>query len=131
MQPKKITTSKLVLYISWIVEIVYIYAVLRFSFTHTSQINAPIATILTATTSMLTTVVAVITKAYYNKSGIENTPKVRLGVIQELVRLQRDNPDLRIYDTTMIKTDVNDITSPIKKNEQKRYETVVLEDISK
>lgn len=130
MQAKKITTSKVVLYISWVVEVAYIYLVLNFVFEHTAQITAPIATVLTATTTMLTTVVAVITKAYYNKSGIENTPKVRLGVIQELVRLQRDNPDLRIYDTVMIKADVSDITSPMKKNEQRKYENIVLEDVT-
>lgn len=130
MQVKKITTSKVVLYISWVVEVAYIYLVLNFVFEHTTQITAPIATVLTATTTMLTTVVAVITKAYYNKSGIENTPKVRLGVIQELVRLQRDNPDLRIYDTAMIKADISDITSPMKKNEQRKYENIVLEDVT-
>lgn len=130
MQAKKITTSKVVLYISWVVEVTYIYLVLNFVFEHTTQITAPIATVLTATTTMLTTVVAVITKAYYNKSGIENTPKVRLGVIQELVRLQRDNPDLRIYDTVMIKADISDITSPMKKNEQRKYENIVLEDVT-
>lgn len=130
MQAKKITTSKVVLYISWVVEVAYIYLVLNFVFEHTTQITAPIATVLTATTTMLTTVVAVITKAYYNKSGIENTPKVRLGVIQELVRLQRDNPDLRIYDTVMIKADISDITSPMKKNEQRKYENIVLEDVT-
>lgn len=130
MQAKKITTSKVVLYISWVVEVAYIYLVLNFVFEHTAQITAPIATVLTATTTMLTTVVAVITKAYYNKSGIENTPKVRLGIIQELVRLQRDNPDLRIYDTVMIKADVSDITSPMKKNEQRKYENIVLEDVT-
>lgn len=130
MQAKKITTSKVVLYISWVVEVAYIYLVLNFVFEHTTQITAPIATVLTATTTMLTTVVAVITKAYYNKSGIENTPKVRLGVIQELVRLQRDNPDLRIYDTAMIKADISDITSPMKKNEQRKYENIVLEDVT-
>ena len=130
MKPKKITTSRIVFYISWVVAIAYIYLVLNFVFTHTAQITVPIATILTATTSMLTAVVTVITKAYYNKSGIENTPKVRLGVIQELVRLQRDNPDLKIYDTTMIRADVADITTPMKKNEQKKYENIVLEDVT-
>lgn len=130
MQPKKITTSKIVLYISWIAEIAYIYWVLNFVFLHTSQITVPIASILTATTTMLSAVVVVINKAYFNKAGIENTPKTRLGVIQELVKLQRDNPDLKIYDTTMIRADVADITTPMKKNEQKKYENIVLEDVT-
>ena len=58
------------------------------------------------------------------------TPKVRLGVIQELIQIQRLNPDLKIYDINQLRQDSNSIINPLKSNEQKQYEQVVLEDVT-
>lgn len=69
-------------------------------------------------------------KWYAKKESLANTPKIRLGVMQQLIQLQRDNPDLVIYDKQMIKADADSLTKPLKNDEQKIYENLINEDVT-
>ena len=127
MKPKKITTTKILVSIPWILSFIILYFVIYAIVNEKGLIAvATLGTMYGATIS----VGAFGLKYYTKKSSLENDPKVRLGVIQELIQIQRLNPDLKIYDINQLRQDANSIINPLKSNEQKQYEQVVLEDIT-
>ena len=127
MKPKKITTTKILVSIPWILSFIILYFVIY------AIINEKGLTAVTTLGTMYGATISVGAfglKYYTKKSSLENDPKVRLGVIQELIQIQRLNPDLKIYDINQLRQDANSIINPLKSNEQKQYEQVVLEDIT-
>ena len=127
MKPKKITTTKILVSIPWILSFIILYFVI-YAIVNEKGLTA-VATLGTMYGATIS-VGAFGLKYYTKKSSLENDPKVRLGVIQELIQIQRLNPDLKIYDINQLRQDSNSIINPLKSNEQKQYEQVVLEDIT-
>ena len=127
MKPKKITTTKILVSIPWILSFIILYFVI-YAIVNEKGLTA-VATLGTMYGATIS-VGAFGLKYYTKKSSLENDPKVRLGVIQELIQIQRLNPDLKIYDINQLRQDSNSIINPRKSNEQKQYEQVVLEDIT-
>ena len=127
MKPKKITTTKILVSIPWILSFIILYFVI-YAIVNEKGLTA-VATLGTMYGATIS-VGAFGLKYYTKKSSLENDPKVRLGVIQELIQIQRLNPDLKIYDINQLKQDANSIINPLKSNEQKQYEQVVLEDVT-
>ena len=127
MKPKKITTTKILVSIPWILSFIILYFVI-YAIVNEKGLTA-VATLGTMYGATIS-VGAFGLKYYTKKSSLENDPKVRLGVIQELIQIQRLNPDLKIYDINQLRQDANSIINPLKSNEQKQYEQVVLEDIT-
>ena len=127
MKPKKITTTKILVSIPWILSFIILYFVIY------AMINEKGLTAVATLGTMYGATISVGAfglKYYTKKSSLENDPKVRLGVIQELIQIQRLNPDLKIYDINQLRQDANSIINPLKSNEQKQYEQVVLEDVT-
>ena len=127
MKPKKITTTKILVSIPWVLSFIILYFVI-YAIVNEKGLTA-VATLGTMYGATIS-VGAFGLKYYTKKSSLENDPKVRLGVIQELIQIQRLNPDLKIYDINQLRQDANSIINPLKSNEQKQYEQVVLEDIT-
>ena len=127
MKPKKITTTKILVSIPWILPFIILYFVI-YAIVNEKGLTA-VATLGTMYGATIS-VGAFGLKYYTKKSSLENDPKVRLGVIQELIQIQRLNPDLKIYDINQLRQDANSIINPLKSNEQKQYEQVVLEDVT-
>ena len=127
MKPKKITTTKILVSIPWILSFIILYFVI-YAIVNEKGLTA-VATLGTMYGATIS-VGAFGLKYYTKKSSLENDPKVRLGVIQELIQIQRLNPDLKIYDINQLRQDSNSIINPLKSNEQKQYEQVVLEDVT-
>ena len=127
MKPKKITTTKILVSIPWILSFIILYFVI-YAIINEKGLTA-VATLGTMYGATIS-VGAFGLKYYTKKSSLENDPKVRLGVIQELIQIQRLNPDLKIYDINQLRQDSNSIINPLKSNEQKQYEQVVLEDVT-
>ena len=127
MQPKKITTTKILVSIPWILSFIILYFVI-YAIVNEKGLTA-VATLGTMYGATIS-VGAFGLKYYTKKSSLENDPKVRLGVIQELIQIQRLNPDLKIYDINQLRQDSNSIINPLKSNEQKQYEQIVLEDVT-
>jgi hypothetical protein len=126
MKQKKVTTSKVVLFIPWIMSAVILGLVIW------TVVTNKAVTQITALTTIYTATVAIAgytVKWYAKKAALENEPKVRLGVIAETIQLARDNPDLRIYDTVQIKADIQAVTSPIKSDEESQYKSIIGEDV--
>ena len=127
MKPKKITTTKILVSIPWVLSFIILYFVI-YAIINEKGLTA-VATLGTMYGATIS--VGAFGLTYYTKkSSLENDPKVRLGVIQELIQIQRLNPDLKIYDINQLRQDANSIINPLKSNEQKQYEQVVLEDIT-
>ena len=127
MKPKKITTTKILVSIPWVLSFIILYFVIH------AIVNEKGLTAVATLGTMYGSTIAVGAfglKYYTKKSSLENDPKVRLGVIQELIQIQRLNPDLKIYDINQLRQDANSIINPLKSNEQKQYEQVVLEDVT-
>ena len=127
MKPKKITTTKILVSIPWVLSFIILYFVIY------AIINEKGLTAVTTLGTMYGATISVAVfglKYYLKKASLENDPKVRLGVIQELIQIQRLNPDLKIYDINQLRQDANSIINPLKTNEQKQYEQVVLEDVT-
>lgn len=127
MKPKKLTTTKIVLFIPYIITLIFvgliIYALInKMAYTYISPLELAFVASLG--------VCGYVTKWYLKKAALENEPKIRLGIIQEMLTLQRMNPDLKIYDVVQMKQDANNIISPIKNDEQKHYETLVVDDVT-
>ena len=127
MKPKKITTTKILVSIPWVLSFIIMYFVI-YAIVNEKGLTA-VATLGTMYGATIS-VGAFGLKYYTKKSSLENDPKVRLGVIQELIQIQRLNPDLKIYDINQLRQDSNSIINPLKSNEQKQYEQVVLEDVT-
>ena len=127
MKPKRITTTKILVSIPWILSFIILYFVI-YAIINEKGLTA-VATLGTMYGATIS-VGAFGLKYYTKKSSLENDPKVRLGVIQELIQIQRLNPDLKIYDINQLRQDANSIINPLKSNEQKQYEQVVLEDVT-
>ena len=127
MKPKKITTTKILVSIPWVLSFIILYFVI-YAIVNEKGLTA-VATLGTMYGATIS-VGAFGLKYYTKKSSLENDPKVRLGVIQELIQIQRLNPDLKIYDINQLRQHSNSIINPLKSNEQKQYEQVVLEDIT-
>ena len=127
MKPKKITTTKILVSIPWILSFIILYFVI-YAIVNEKGLTA-VATLGTMYGATIS-VGAFGLKYYTKKSSLENDPKVRLGVIQELIQIQRLNPDLKIYDINQLRQDSNSIINPLKSNEQKQYEQIVLEDVT-
>ena len=127
MKPKKITTTKILVSIPWVLSFIILYFVI-YAIINEKGLTA-VATLGTMYGATIS-VGAFGLKYYTKKSSLENDPKVRLGVIQELIQIQRLNPDLKIYDINQLRQDSNSIINPLKSNEQKQYEQVVLEDVT-
>ena len=127
MKPKKITTTKILVSIPWVLSFIILYFVI-YAIINEKGLTA-VATLGTMYGATIS-VGAFGLKYYTKKSSLENDPKVRLGVIQELIQIQRLNPDLKIYDINQLRQDANSIINPLKSNEQKQYEQVVLEDVT-
>ena len=127
MKSKKITTTKILVSIPWVLSFIILYFVI-YAIVNKKGLTA-VATLGTMYGATIS-VGAFGLKYYTKKSSLENDPKVRLGVIQELIQIQRLNPDLKIYDINQLRQDSNSIINPLKSNEQKQYEQVVLEDIT-
>ena len=127
MKPKKITTTKILVSIPWVLSFIILYFVI-YAIVNEKGLTA-VATLGTMYGATIS-VGAFGLKYYTKKSSLENDPKVRLGVIQELIQIQRLNPDLKIYDINQLRQDSNSIINPLKSNEQKQYEQVVLEDVT-
>ena len=127
MKPKKITTTKILVSIPWVLSFIILYFVI-YAIVNEKGLTA-VATLGTMYGATIS-VGAFGLKYYTKKSSLENDPKVRLGVIQELIQIQRLNPDLKIYDINQLRQDSNSIINPLKNNEQKQYEQVVLEDVT-
>lgn len=133
MKNKKYTTSKTILFLSWIFPIVFailiVYSVLEVLKTE-MQISI-IATIIGSCVTAFTASIAIAgytVKWYMKKSAMENIPKIRLGIIEDSIILQKRNPDYSIYDKTAIRNDVSDIIKPMKNEEQKTYEKFLNDD---
>ena len=127
MKPKKITTTKILVSIPWVLSFIILYFVI-YAIVNEKGLTA-VATLGTMYGATIS-VGAFGLKYYTKKSSLENDPKVRLGVIQELIQIQRLNPDLKIYDINQLRQDANSIINPLKTNEQKQYEQIVLEDVT-
>jgi hypothetical protein len=126
MKQKKVTTSKVVLFIPWIMSAVILGLVIW------TVVTNKAVTQITALTTIYTATVAIAgysVKWYAKKAALENEPKVRLGVIAETIQLARDNPDLRIYDTVQVKADIQAVTSPIKSDEESQYKSIIGDDV--
>jgi hypothetical protein len=123
---RKVTVSKIVLFIPWTLSIIILALVIWAVVKEKSlTIITSLATIYSATVC----IAGYTNKWYARKAALENEPKVRLGVISEIIKLARENPDLKIYDTVQIRADIEKITSPIKSDEQKNYENMVADDV--
>lgn len=119
---KKITVSKIVLFIPYLMSAIILGFVLwAIKIDKSTTIVTSLSTIYGATIA----IAGYTNKWYARKAALENEPKVRLGVIKETIQLARDNPDLKIYDTLQIKQDIQSIVNPIKSDEQKQYENLV------
>ena len=129
MTPKQFTMSKIILTVAWAASLFVVVLVLNWIFNNTDKITAPIASVLTATIGVFGGIPGYITKWYLKKTTIENEPKVRLGVMQEAIKLQMLYPTLKIYDSQQAKMDFNNIVNPIKNDEQRTYESRINEDI--
>ena len=127
MKPKKITTTKILVSIPWILSFIILYFVIH-AIVNEKGLTA-VATLGTMYGSTIV-VAAYGLKFYLKKSALENEPKIRLGIIQESIQMQRLNPDLKIYEPNQLKQDFNSIINPLKTNEQKQYEQIVLEDVT-
>ena len=127
MKPKTITTTTILVSIPWVLSFIILYFVI-YAIVNEKGLTA-VATLGTMYGATIS-VGAFGLKYYTKKSSLENDPKVRLGVIQELIQIQRLNPDLKIYDINQLRQDANSIINPLKSNEQKQYEQVVLEDVT-
>ena len=129
MTPKQFTMSKIILTVAWAASLFVVVLVLNWIFNNTDKITTPIASVLTATIGVFGGIPGYITKWYLKKTTIENEPKVRLGVMQEAIKLQMLYPTLKIYDSQQAKMDFNNIVNPIKNDEQRTYESRINEDI--
>ena len=129
MTPKQFTMSKIILTVAWAASLFVVVLVLNWIFNNTDKITTPIASVLTATIGVFGGIPGYITKWYLKKTTIENEPKVRLGVMQEAIKLQMLYPTLKIYDSQQAKIDFNNIVNPIKNDEQRTYESRINEDI--
>ena len=129
MTPKQFTMSKIILTVAWAASLFVVVLVLNWIFNNTDKITTPIASVLTATIGVFGGIPGYITKWYLKKTTIENEPKVRLGVMQEAIKLQMLYPTLKIYDSQQAKMDFNNIVNPIKNDEQRTYESRISEDI--
>ena len=129
MTPKQFTMSKIILIVAWATSLFVVVLVLNWIFNNTDKITTPIASVLTATIGVFGGIPGYITKWYLKKTTIENEPKVRLGVMQEAIKLQMLYPTLKIYDSQQAKMDFNNIVNPIKNDEQRTYESRSSEDI--
>lgn len=126
MKEKRITTSKIVLFIPWIMSAAILsFVIWAIKTEKSTTIITSLATIYTATVA----IAGYSVKWYAKKAALENEPKVRLGVIAETIQLARDNPDLRIYDTVQVKADIQAVTSPIKSDEESQYKSIIGEDV--
>jgi hypothetical protein len=123
---KKITVSKIILFIPYFMSIA-VLALVIWAVTKEKSLTtiASLASIYTATIA----IAGYTNKWYARKAALENEPKVRLGVIKETIQLARDNPDLKIYDTLQIKQDIQSIVSPIKSDEETQYKNLVTDDV--
>jgi predicted phosphohydrolase len=124
---KKITVSKIVLFIPYILSVIILGLVI---WAVTKEKSLTTITALSSIYGATIVIAGYTNKWYAKKASLENEPKVRLGVIKETIQLARDNPDLKIYDTTQIKQDIQNIVNPIKSDEQKSYENLVTEDVN-
>lgn len=129
MTPKQFTMSKLILTVSWATSLLVVAFLLNWIFNNTDKITTPVANVLIATIGVFGGIPGFITKWYLKKSAMENEPKVRLGVIQETIKLQMMYPMYKIFDSQQAKTDYNNIVNPIKNDEQRTYESRINEDI--
>lgn len=126
MKQKKVTTSKIVLFIPWVMSVAIL------SFVIWAVRSDKSTTVITSLSTIYTATVAIAgytVKWYAKKAALENEPKVRLGVIAETIQLARDNPDLKIYDTVQVKADIQAVTSPIKSDEESQYKSIIGEDV--
>ena len=129
MTPKQFTMSKLILTVSWATSLLVVAFLLNWIFNNTDKITTPVANVLIATIGVFGSIPGFITKWYLKKSAMENEPKVRLGVMQEAIKLQMLYPTLKIYDSQQAKMDFNNIVNPIKNDEQRMYESRINEDV--
>ena len=123
MKPKKITTTKILVSIPWVLSFIILYFVI-----HAIVNEKGLTAVATLGTMYGATIsVAVFGLKYYlKKASLENDPKVRLGVIQELIQIQRLNPDLKIYDINQLRQYSNSIIYPLNFYDQKQYELILL-----
>lgn len=126
LKEKKVPTSKIVLFIPYVLSAVILVFILKNYKDFSTTTLTAMVTLYTATFA----VAGYTHKWYAKKESLANTPKIRLGVMQQLIQLQRDNPDLVIYDKQMIKADADSLTKPLKNDEQKIYENLINEDVT-
>lgn len=126
MKEKRVTTSKIVLFIPWVLSVVVlgllVWAIMQ---DKAVTVVTALATIYTATVGIS----GYTNKWYAKKASLENLPKVRLGVIEETIKLAKEHPELKIYETAQVKADVQQVITPIKTDEQKAYEAMVGEEV--
>jgi hypothetical protein len=126
MKQKRVTVSKIVLFLPYLISLVILTLVV-WAVTHEKSLTtiASLSTIYTATIA----IAGYTTKWYAKKASLENEPKIRLGVIEATIELARKNPDLKIYDAIQARADVQAVTSPIKADEESQYKSLVSEDV--
>jgi hypothetical protein len=126
MKQKRVTVSKVVLFLPYLISLV-ILALVMWAVTS----EKPLTTV-TALSTLYTATIAIAgytTKWYAKKAALENEPKIRLGVIEATIELARKNPDFKIYDAIQARADVQAVTNPIKADEESQYKSLVSEDV--
>lgn len=130
MKTKKITTSHIVLYISWIVLISYIFVSLWWIFKNPEKVTTCIATVITGVGTVLGGSVTLIHKSYYKKSGSENQIKLQLLLSQGIIDLQIKYPWLNLLELQDVSKILGNAQSQLQKDINKTLENVVLEDVT-
>ena len=87
MKPKTITTSHMIVYITWLFTIVITCIILNFIFKNSSSITTPVATILGSIVGLFNMVAGYVTKWYFKKSEAENAFKLSLATFEKKLKL--------------------------------------------
>ena len=133
MKPKKITTSHMIVYITWLFTIVITCIILNFIFKNSSSITTPVATILGSIVGLFNMVAGYVTKWYFKKSEAENAFKLSLATFEKKLKLVIRYPQsgFKVTTNTLMQNEFDALDSPINKNKTKIYEDIQTADFTK
>ena len=133
MKPKTITTSHMIVYITWLFTIVITCIILNFIFKNSSSITTPVATILGSIVGLFNMVAGYVTKWYFKKSEAENAFKLSLATFEKKLKLVISYPQsgFKLTSNTLMQNEFDALDSPINKNKTKIYEDIQTEDFTK
>lgn len=133
MKPKKITTSHVIVYVTWLSSIILTCVILNFIFKNAGSITTPIATVLGAIIGLFNMVAGYVTKWYFKKAEAENAFKLSLASFEKKLKLVIRYPQsgFKVTTNTAMQTEFDALDSPINKNKTKLYEDIQTEDFTK